>query len=141
MNRVLTSATLCLLLTGGAMAETPSKSVAAAEAANLARLKAMERPDPNAMQRLLADDLVYCHSYGKCESKTEYLAALSSPIGTHSVAAQGREVGDVVIINGEVVYHMTTDQKPQDVKLKYTAVWVERNGSWQMTAWQSTRLP
>jgi hypothetical protein len=25
--------------------------------------------------------------------------------------------------------------------LRYTDLWVERNGRWQMVAWQSTRIP
>jgi len=52
-----------------------------------------------------------------------------------------RQVGGVVLIHGDVVFNVNTNEPPTQLKLKYTGIWVHRDGRWQLTSWQSTRLP
>ena len=51
---------------------------AGARAANQARFDAAVRGDTAALDKLLADDLDYCHSNGDCESKRVYLDSMSN---------------------------------------------------------------
>ncbi|MCU0247857.1 MAG: nuclear transport factor 2 family protein, partial [Bryobacter sp.] len=48
------------------------------EKAERAWAAAVEKGDTAAMNRLYADDMVYCHSTGLAESKAEYMAKLKT---------------------------------------------------------------
>jgi ketosteroid isomerase-like protein len=142
-NLLVTAFAASLFVSGVATSAPPSKAVSAAEAANLARFDAMGRKDVKAMEGLLADDLVYCHSNGLCENKQELLAtfaAMTNATKVSNSAVRARQLGEVVIIHGDVSYPAQGADAPQR-KMNYTSVWVERNGSWQMTAMQATRIP
>jgi hypothetical protein len=109
------------------------------------RFAAMVAKDTAALGRYLAEELAYTHSNALFETRSDHLAAIATgrtvyeAIGPVEMAY--RMVGDLYIGAGIVTSKGSIGGTPFDVRLRVTTVHVERNGRWQLVAWQSTRLP
>lgn len=122
---------------------------AAVKALELERFKAQESNDFAALERLLADDLVYSHSSGAVDGKASYIDSLRTGKAHYLKIVpeeiKTRVMGDIVLIHGRGTFTLETNtngQKGENVlKLSFLDVWQKRSGKWQMIAWQSTRLP
>ena len=135
--------TLCTLGTttvfGGTPKEDAKKSVLAAEQAYV---DAMIKHDKAALEKLLADDLVYIHSSSKNETKAEVIQAVTSGSATYESIdfrdTTVRQYGDVVITN-----HKATIKTKQTgvANLLVTHVWAKNKGGWQFVSRQASRLP
>jgi ketosteroid isomerase-like protein len=110
-----------------------------------ARFLAMTRQDMPTLARMLADDLVYCHSDGRCETKTEFLETIRSQrIRYRAIEVldlKPRVLGDAVVVNGSVAIEGVIGGQPRNVRISFTDVYAHRAGRWQLIAWQSTPLP
>ncbi len=103
--------------------------------------QAAVKQDAAALNRLLSDDLTYCHAGGKLQTKAEYIASvMTGPPHYESMTFNDRKIrlyGKTAILTGTV-----------DVKLVNTPVfrvrtlhvYMENNGQWQLAAHESTRL-
>jgi len=108
------------------------------------RLQALVQGDISKLDQLVADDVIYTSPTGKVQNKAEIVADLRSGalkvefIG--SVDAMVRIYGDTAV----VTYGSTTKfrDKGQDISgpLRATAVYVKRQGHWQLVAQQLTRI-
>lgn len=132
-----------LFLAGSAFAQSPAAD--AVKAAELARFKAMTTGDFAGLGKLLADDLVYTHSSAAVDTKASFMEALTSG-RTKYKSIEPRDVkvrvyGNTAIINAEAHFLVDANGQALDNQLRYTDVWVLRDGRWQMVAWQSTKLP
>ena len=135
--------TLCTLGTatvfGGTPKEDAKKAVLAAEQAYV---DAMIKHDKAALEKLLADDLVYIHSSSKNETKAEVIQAVTSGSATYESIdfrdTTVRQYGDVVITN-----HKATIKTKQTgvANLLVTHVWAKNKGGWQFVSRQASRLP
>ena len=110
------------------------------------RTEAMVKGDVAALERLLGDDLSYVHSNTKVDTKASFLENLRS--GASKYKAFQREdsttrlYGDSAVNTGVATVSVENQgQAPMTFKIRFTDVWVNRGGTWQMVAWQSTRLP
>jgi len=114
-------------------------------AADDRRFQAMVKQDWAALDAALADDLVYVHSTARVESKPEHVANLKAGKPNYRGASpRERKVrvrGDVGIINGVSDMHVENAGKEQRFTIRYLAVYVRQADRWQMTAWQSTKVP
>jgi ketosteroid isomerase-like protein len=112
--------------------------------ADAGRIKAMLASDVAALDRILADDLVYTHSTGAVDDKKQYLASIKSGDLTYlayePLEAKIRVYGNVAIINGRAQVKARSKGQDTSALLRYTAVYVKRDGRWQFASWQSTRL-
>lgn len=139
---LLVTAAVALGATGHAQSNDPAEAVKAAE---LRRFEATTQRDYKALAALLADDLVYTHSSAAVDSKASYLESLTSGRVTYKTIQprdlKVRVYGDLAIINGEATMSVDANGEAINNTLRFTDVWVKRNGQWQMTAWQSTRMP
>ena len=71
----------------------------------------------------------------------ELCKAPPAPIGTMtSDDFWVRAFGDAAVVTGRTVA-TTTGPRPESVTLRFTDVFVRRNGRWQVVASQATRLP
>ena len=52
-----------------------------------------------------------------------------------------RVYGATAILNGTAKLSVVSEGQPKDVHVRFTDVWAERAGRWQLIAWQSTKLP
>ena len=109
------------------------------------RFDAMIRGDALALDRLLADDLVYTHASGKVDSKASFLDDIKAgQLRYKSFRPEEpklRVYGDTAVATGLASVEVNNHGQELSMKLRYTDVWVNRGGQWQMVAWQSTRLP
>jgi ketosteroid isomerase-like protein len=141
---------LSLLLVSTAIpatAESKAPKAAADEvvkAAELQRFEAAQKNDLDALDKLLADDLTYTHSTGMLQTKAQLLADLKSGKlqfkKIEPADLQVRVYGTTAIINGTAKVAVVSDGQAKDINLRFTDVWVNRAGRWQMVAWQSTKL-
>jgi hypothetical protein len=123
---------------GSAAADAPALE------ADRARFDAQVKGDVAALDRLLGSDLTYVHSSGALETKDVFLGGIKSgkykykAITAEDVAV--RSYGDSAVLGGKATIDVAADGKDIHVVVRYTDVWVKRDGRWQMVAWHSTRL-
>jgi len=114
-------------------------------AADDRRFQAMIKQDWAALDASLADDLVYVHSSARVESKKEHISNLQAGKPNYRGASprerKVRMKGDVGIVNGVSDMHVENGGKEQRFTIRYLAVYARIAGRWQMTAWQSTKVP
>jgi len=145
---LLSLSTLVFWVVVGSQAQVtiPAASAADVEKAERARFEAMTRGDLAALGQMLHDDLTYVHSNARRETKTEFLNALKSGtlkyVSIEPVEISVRTYGPAfAVIVGHVRVTTLSQGKENPFTLRYTDVWVHRDGRWQMAAWQSTRIP
>ena len=127
------------LVFGGTPKPDAKKAVLAAEQAFV---DAMIKADKAALEKLLADDLVYVHSSSKAETKAEVLQVMASGLATYESMefrdTTVRQYGDVIITNHKAV--IKTKQTGVS-NLFVTHVWVKNKGGWQFASRHAARLP
>lgn len=98
-----------------------------------------------ALAPMLAEDLVYIHTTGARENKQQFLARLQS--GTLQYRSIEREDSavemqdDTATITGRAKMGVVSNGTSANFEIRYTAVYRLNNGRWQLTRWQSTRIP
>ncbi len=128
-----------------ACATTPTASPDEIEAVERARFAAWVKGDVAEIAPLLADDLVYCHSSGVCESKAQLLKAIGSGNTVYRsidvLEMRPRSANGAVIVNGKAAIKVESHGNPLAFTLVYTDVYVKRDGRWLLASWQSTQVP
>jgi ketosteroid isomerase-like protein len=109
------------------------------------RMDAMSRKDIAALNSLLSDELVYTHSSARLDTKQSLIGAMESGATVYTSVepsdVKAADFGNVVVLTGSARIHVTSQGKPNAFSVRFTDVYVEKNGQWQMVAWQSTRIP
>jgi ketosteroid isomerase-like protein len=137
--------TLTLLFTLS-LANAQSADEKAVAAAEKARFEAQVSKNYDALNQILAEDLVYVHSNGNVDGKSSYIQSIkdgkSSYISIDPQEMKVRLYGNTAIINGVCAVKLgAADGKVNDIKLRYTDVYVKKDKQWQMVTWQSFRMP
>jgi ketosteroid isomerase-like protein len=134
---------LCTLGVTAVFAGTPKPDTAkAVAAAEQAFIDAVIKRDKPALERLLAEDLLYVHSSSKVETKADVLQVVTSGSTLYQSfefrETTVRQYGDVVITT-----HKATIKTQQTgvANLFVTHVWAKHKGSWQLASRQASRLP
>ncbi|MBS0644725.1 MAG: nuclear transport factor 2 family protein [Acetobacteraceae bacterium] len=108
------------------------------------RMAAMGQKDIAALNRLIADDLIYTHSSARMDTKQTLIGAMQSgatvyaAVEPSNVVAQ--DLGSAVVLTGEAAISVNSGGNAMSFRVRFTDVWANRNGAWQMVTWQSTRL-
>jgi hypothetical protein len=109
------------------------------------RMQAMASKDIATLDKLLADELMYCHSTARLDTKQSLVGAMQSGAtvytGVEPSEVKAQELGDGVALTGIARINVVSNGKPNAFSVRFTDVWVNRGGQWQMVIWQSTRLP
>jgi hypothetical protein len=120
---------------------TPASLVAA----DRARFDAMVRRDIPALGQVLADELVYVHSSSVRQSKAEQLRDMEKGAAVYQrIDARDQEpaiYGQTGLIQGVATFTTAGGGGQSTFTLRYTDVYVLRDGRWQMVAWHCTRMP
>ena len=95
---------------------------------------------------MLSPTLTYTHSSAALDSKETFLQSLRSgqtvyKTLTHRDVQVRFPTPDVAILNGLSDVEVVIGGKPQQVPLRFTIVYVRKNGVWLMEAWHSARRP
>jgi hypothetical protein len=108
------------------------------------RLRAMTEGALKALERFLADDLTYTHSSGRVDNTTEFISALQSGklkyVSIDPEGVQVRVYGGTAVVTGQAAIKVKSGDQELSFRLRYIDVWVKRKATWQMAAWQSTRI-
>ena len=109
------------------------------------RMSAMAEKDIATLNALLADDLVYTHSSARLDTKQSLIGNMESGSTVYtSVVPSGvkaQDLGDTVVLTGECRISVNAGGRPNSFGVRFTDVYANRGGNWQMVTWQSTRLP
>lgn len=109
------------------------------------RMHAMAQKDIATLNALLSDDLVYTHSSARLDTKKSLIAAMESGATVYTAVepadVKAQDLGDAVVLTGSARIHVTSNGTPINFGVRFTDVYVNKSGQWQMVAWQSTRLP
>jgi hypothetical protein len=109
------------------------------------RMNAMGQKDIAALNALLSDDLVYTHSSARLDTKKSLIEAMESgkTVYTSVVPSdvKAQDLGTAVVLTGVARIHVLSNGKPNSFGVRFTDVYANHGGQWQMVTWQSTRLP
>lgn len=106
------------------------------------RIAAVNRGDADAIEPLLADDIIQVHGNGRIDNKTtlmEIERAARRTIEPRDPLV--RLFGDIAIITGPAIHHAVTDGAPVTYRLFTTQVAARKNGQWQFVSVQATLIP
>jgi ketosteroid isomerase-like protein len=109
------------------------------------RFGALTHDDYDTLGKLLADDLVYTHSTARVDTKQSYIDSLKSGavkyVDVERTDTRIRVYGSAAVVAGQAIVHVKLNGEPREARIRYTNVWVERPGGWQMVAWEATPIP
>jgi ketosteroid isomerase-like protein len=110
-----------------------------------ARFQAWLQKDLPALNKVIADDVVYCHSTGVCQNKAELIDFITGGASLYRaldlLQIESKQYGDTIVVNGKLDMKVESGGKVQQFQAIYTDMYVTRDGRWQLVRWQSTRLP
>jgi hypothetical protein len=146
LRNPLHTALLAIVLAWCATAGAADPGTQAVEQAERARFAAMVARDLEALDRMVANDLYYCHSNAEVENKVQFLDTIRTQRLRYD-AIDIREIGvrmlaaDMAMVSGLVHFKGNIAGKDLELDLRYLDTYVLREGRWQLLAWQSTRVP
>ena len=121
---------------------TPEEQLLQAENA---RFAAMVKGDVAALDKLLGPELSYTHSNALVQDKAALLGDFKSGaikyLSIEPSDMKARVFGNMAIVTGGAAVHVIQNGNDLNIKIRYTNTHINRAGSWQMIAWQATRLP
>jgi hypothetical protein len=109
------------------------------------RFAAMTKGDTAALEKLLAAELSYTHSNAAVQDKAAFINDIKT--GTIKYLTiepsdmKARVFGTTAIVTGSATVHVIQNGNDLNIKIRYTNTHINRGGTWQMVAWQSTRFP
>ena len=143
----LSSCTLALTLlvmNAGAAAAQPAKTELEIRAMEKLWNESRVRADVVSLGKLLADDWTVTHGDGTINTKAEYLADLKS--GARKFFGDVKQddftvriYGDTAVAAGVSDSKVEYKGKPSGGALRFTRVYVKRDGRWQMIVSHATR--
>ena len=108
------------------------------------RMTAMAEKDIATLNNVLADDLIYTHSSARLDTKKSLIGAMESGATVYTAVEPSdvvaQDLGDVVVLTGIAAISVNAGGKPNSFRVRFTDVYANKGGQWQMVTWQSTRL-
>ena len=109
------------------------------------RYAAQMANDFSAMEKLIADDLVYIHSSSVVDSKQSYIESMRSGTVKYKVMRRSdvkvRTFGCVATLTGLGNFDVQLNDKDLSIELRFHSIWAKRDGKLQFISWQATRTP
>jgi hypothetical protein len=109
------------------------------------RMTAMAERNYATLRELIADDLIYTHSGSRVDTKESLIGNMESGRLIYTRAdpsdVVAQEFGDVVVLTGTCQIGIVSNGTPSAFGIRFTDVYADRDGKWQMLTWQSCRLP
>jgi ketosteroid isomerase-like protein len=108
------------------------------------RMQAMAEKDIDTLNTLLADDLVYTHSSARLDTKQSLIGNMQSGSTVYQAVepsdVKAQDLGSAVVLTGVARIRVTSGGNPNAFAVRFTDVYANKGGKWQMVTWQSTRL-
>jgi ketosteroid isomerase-like protein len=108
------------------------------------RMTAMAEKDIATLNSVLADDLIYTHSSARIDTKQSLIGNMQSGSTVYNAVepsdVKAQDLGSAVVLTGIARIRVTSSGTPNAFAVRFTDVYANRGGQWQMVTWQSTRL-
>ena len=108
------------------------------------RMTAMAEQDIATLTEVLADDLIYTHSSARLDTKQSLIGNMQSGATVYNAVepseVKAQDIGSAVVLTGIARIRVTSGGKPNAFAVRFTDVYANKGGKWQMVTWQSTRL-
>jgi ketosteroid isomerase-like protein len=109
------------------------------------RMDAMAKKDLAALNTLISDDLIYTHSSARLDTKKSLIGNMESGSTVYTSVVpsdvKAQDLGDTVVLTGSCKISVMSQGRPNSFGVRFTDVWANKGGQWQMVTWQSTRTP
>src|SRR5215470_16248419 len=106
------------------------------------RMEAMAKKDIASLNTLIADDLVYTHSTARLDTKASLIGNMESGSTVYTSVVpsdvKAQDLGDTVVLTGSCRISVNAGGRPNSFGVRFTDVYANRSGRWQMVTWQST---
>ena len=100
--------------------------------------------DFDALTQILGDQLIYAHSTGVVESKSEYVGKLRSGAqrydGIEHLSTNVKAYADAAVAHSKVRMTGQSGGEAFDNQLMMMHLWVKQGGKWRLAAHQTTEL-
>src|SRR3977135_4560111 len=108
-------------------------------------MSAMAQKDVAAVNKLIADDLVYTHSSARLDTKESLIGAMESGKTVYTAVVpsdvKAQDFGDAVVLTGNARISVNSGGNAMNFGVRFTDVYVNKGGKGQMDAWKSTLTP
>ena len=109
------------------------------------RMTAMGQKDVATLNEHWADDLVYTHSSARLDTKRSLIEAMETGKTVYSSVVpsdvKAQDCGDAVVLTGVARITVKSGGKENSFGVRFSDVYANKGGKWQMVVWQSTKLP
>jgi Domain of unknown function (DUF4440) len=109
------------------------------------RMTAMSQGDVGTLNALIADELVYTHSSARLDTKRSLIENMQTGKTVYTAVVpsdvEAQDYGDTVVLTGVARISVKSGANAMNFSVRFTDIWVNKGGNWQMVAWQSTKLP
>jgi ketosteroid isomerase-like protein len=109
------------------------------------RMTAMSQGDVGTLNALISDDLVYTHSSARLDTKQSLIENMQTGKTVYTAVVpsdvKAQDCGDTVVLTGVARISVNSGGNAMNFGVRFTDVWVNKGGNWQMVTWQSTKLP
>jgi ketosteroid isomerase-like protein len=130
-----------LLALNMALGELPSDLVKTIQQYEQAQV----RNDVVTLDHLVTDDFILVNSDSSVQNKKSFLEDFNKPgfkMEPYVLQEKVEKVwGDAAVVGGVMLLKWTQDGKQQSRKLRIVYVWTKKDGHWQTTYAQLTRVP
>ena len=107
-------------------------------------VQALVRADTTTLERIWADDYSFTNPGGNVMDKAGYIGALKSgglKFEALDIAdMKVRVYGDAAVVTGRATVKGKSDTQDINDQVRYTSMYVKRQGRWQAVAMQATRI-
>lgn len=98
----------------------------------------------DSLKAVLDEQLIYIHSNGWTESKSDIIADLKSGklnyLGVKVSEAKARFFKGTAIVTGKGTFNVVMEGKPIELQLAYTEVYVEKKKSWKLVSRHANKI-
>ena len=109
------------------------------------RMSAMAQKDIATLNELISDDLIYTHSSARLDTKQSLIGNMESGSTVYTSVVpsdvKAQDLGDTVVLTGSCRIGVNSGGRANSFGVRFTDVYANKGGRWQMVTWQSTRLP
>ena len=140
--RTLTTIAMLAAFSAVSSAASPDEEVRQAEKRWAAAVLAA---DTAALERMLSDGLIYAHSTGVIDTKSDYLVKLRSGRQKYTAIEQESLVikihGNAAVAHSRTHMMGTNPKGAFDDRLMMLHLWIRAGNEWRLAAHQTTKLP
>ena len=109
------------------------------------RMTAMAEKDIGTLNDIISDELIYTHSSARLDTKQSLIGNMESGSTVYTSVVpsnvKAQDLGDTVVLTGSCRISVMSNGRPNSFGVRFTDVYANKGGQWQMVTWQSTRTP